>query len=304
MDSNNNYISVIVTDYNRKEYIMEALKSVVNQSLSRENYEIILVKNFRDEHIDTFALENKIKNIYSNDNTLSGKIIEALKIAKGKIISFLDDDDMFFKSKLEYVIKKFDSNAELCYFHNNFSGIDENGKTIAYYNENPDFNMSSISMKSDIINVDGLSKVSKSIDTLMYLYAVESGKDIVLDDEKLTYYRVTGNSVTHSFNDINSFINFSYDSLKKILVSYSNMITIFHSRKVIKILKHKISFTKIRIKLFGISNAGFKDYLNLLATPSLEARLYELKVAFVSIFLKKYAVKKLYENEKKKEIIL
>ncbi len=40
------FISVIVTAYNRKQFILEALNSIVNQTLSKDKYEVIVTKNF------------------------------------------------------------------------------------------------------------------------------------------------------------------------------------------------------------------------------------------------------------------
>jgi len=39
-------ISVLITAYNRREYLAQAVASALNQSLSEELYEIILTKNF------------------------------------------------------------------------------------------------------------------------------------------------------------------------------------------------------------------------------------------------------------------
>jgi glycosyltransferase involved in cell wall biosynthesis len=301
MNRNNNYISVIVSAYDRKKYLLEALKSVTDQALPRDKYEIILIKNFNDEIIDKFAEQNNIHNLYSEDKTLSGKIFAGITVVKGDIICFLDDDDVFYPNKLTYVHQKFLDDEKLCYLHNKFTAIDENGRLIAYYNDNPDFNMSSISVKKEIIDVESLTKVTKSIDTLMYLFALESGMPIELDSETLTYYRVSGESVTHAFNDIDSFRKFSYNSLNNILNSYVQMLSIFHSQKVQKILKHKISFTKIRLHLFGGNRVKLRDYLNILVSPTLESRTYEIKVAVASLFMKKYTVDKLYKNEKAKQ---
>ncbi len=301
MNRNNNYISVIVSAYDRKKYLLDALKSVTNQSLPRDKYEIILIKNFNDENIDKFAEQNNIQNLYSEDKRFSGKIFEALTVAKGDIICFLDDDDMFYQSKLSYVHQKFLDNEKLCYLHNKFTPVDENGRPIAFYNHNPDFNMSSISVKKEIIDVKALTKVTKSIDTLIYLFALESEMPIDLDSEKLTYYRVSSDSVTHAFKDINSFIKFSYNSLNAILNSYVQMLSIFPSQRVQKILRHKISFTKIRLHLFGENRVTLNDYLTILVSPTLESRTYEIKLAVASLFMKKYTVNKLYKNEKAKQ---
>ena len=291
------YISVIISDYNRKLYIVNALKSVIHQSLSRENYEIILVKNFEDSNIDDFASQNQIKLLISQDISLSGKIREGLSYATGNVICFLDDDDKFYENKLEYIYNKFKTTKNLVYLHNNFSSIDDNDQPIKYKNTNPDFNMSSISIRRDIINVDTLTRVSKSIDTLMYMYALESSKQIVIDDTVLTYYRVTENSVTHSFDSMESFREFSINSLSKILQSYVTMKSIFTSHRVLKIINHMESFTRIRIYLFGGSKPSIKDYLEILYTGSMESKSYEFKVMLSSIFFKNFAIKKLYSNE-------
>jgi glycosyltransferase involved in cell wall biosynthesis len=297
MKSSMNYISVIITAYDRKEYLLQAINSTIKQSLSKDLYEIILIKNFRDDDIDTFANKNNIINLFSENNTLSGKIMEAMEKAKGNILCFLDDDDIFYYEKLEYVLKKFAGNINLCYLHNNFTAIDKDGKPLAYYNKNPDFNMSSISMRKKIINIETFGGISKSIDTLIYFYAKESKMEMEIDNIELTYYRVTDNSVTHSFTDLDSFIKFSYNSLKIILDSYNSMVSIFHSRDVLNNLQHKISFTRIRLYMFGGNRPGLHDYLTLLFTPAMESRSYEIKVALASIVFKKYTIAKLYKNE-------
>ena len=39
-------ISVIVTAYNRKEFLKEALESLNNQTLGKDKFEVILITNF------------------------------------------------------------------------------------------------------------------------------------------------------------------------------------------------------------------------------------------------------------------
>ena len=129
----NNYISVIVTAYNRKEFLLEALKSTVNQTLDRKHYEIILIKNFRDDSIDKYTEENNIKNIIM-DGTVGEFLNAAIIKSQGNIISFLDDDDLFAKYKLEYVYNLFNNSDNLVYYHNNFIPINKNGNEIDFKN--------------------------------------------------------------------------------------------------------------------------------------------------------------------------
>ncbi len=109
-------ISVIITAYNRKEYLLDAIKSVINQTLDKKYYEIIVIKNYNDSKIDEFISDNNIKNIFSYDNSLSGKIYEALKIASGNIISFLEDDDLFLPFKLKEVYNVFQQNDKMIFY--------------------------------------------------------------------------------------------------------------------------------------------------------------------------------------------
>ncbi len=101
------YISVIITSYDRKGYLLNAIKSVINQTLDKKYYEIIVIKNFNNSIIDKFIDKNKIKSILSDYKSLSKKLYLALNIANGNIISFLDDDDLFANNKLEIVYNKF-----------------------------------------------------------------------------------------------------------------------------------------------------------------------------------------------------
>ena len=89
------YISVIVTAYNRKKYLLGAVRSALNQTLPRDLYEVIVVKNFRDEAIDRELEERGVVNLYSNDVSQGGKVHEALEVAKGDVVSLLEDDDEF-----------------------------------------------------------------------------------------------------------------------------------------------------------------------------------------------------------------
>ena len=58
------YISVIITAYNRKELLLAAFNSALNQALSRDKHEIIVTKNFRDSKIDSYIKKNGGKLVF------------------------------------------------------------------------------------------------------------------------------------------------------------------------------------------------------------------------------------------------
>ncbi|MGC8726379.1 MAG: glycosyltransferase, partial [Thermoplasmata archaeon] len=89
----NPYISVIITAHNRKEFLKNSINSVINQTLPRSFYEIIVVKNFIDFEIDDFIQKNGIINIYTDEIEIGKKIVLGIEHCKGEILCFLDDDD-------------------------------------------------------------------------------------------------------------------------------------------------------------------------------------------------------------------
>ncbi|PSO05438.1 hypothetical protein B9Q04_18950 [Candidatus Marsarchaeota G2 archaeon BE_D] len=91
------YISVIVTAYNRSKYVLQAVRSALQQTLPKDLYEVIVVKNFRDETIDRRLEEWGVANIYSDNTSQGGKIYEGILAAEGEVISILDDDDEFLQ---------------------------------------------------------------------------------------------------------------------------------------------------------------------------------------------------------------
>ena len=105
----NPLISIIITYYKKKDYIMKTLNSILNQSY--KNYEIIFVyddKNKKElDYINRLLLKFKKKKIISNKSNLgvakSRNI--AMKYAKGSYITFIDSDDIWKKDKLKKQLK-------------------------------------------------------------------------------------------------------------------------------------------------------------------------------------------------------
>lgn len=111
-------ISVIITAHLRREFLIKAVESVLSQVASDFSYQIIVIKNFTDSYIDDFLEKNNIVSIVSERQNLGSKLAQGISIAKGKIISFLEDDDLFLQGKLRSVVENFKSSPDLVYFHN------------------------------------------------------------------------------------------------------------------------------------------------------------------------------------------
>lgn len=115
-DNSAPYISVLVLAYDRKDYIMRAVKSVLEQELGTISIEILVVKNFIDEKLDSALESLGCKIINSTIRELGGKIIEGISHSNGQIVSLLEDDDFFYPGKLKKIEKEFKENPELVFY--------------------------------------------------------------------------------------------------------------------------------------------------------------------------------------------
>ncbi len=99
-------ITIIITTYNRPEFLERAIKSALNQTY--KNIEILVVddnaklKEAREETAKIVASFENVKLIKNKEN-LGGGLSrnEGIKHANGKFIAFLDDDDEFIEDKIQ-----------------------------------------------------------------------------------------------------------------------------------------------------------------------------------------------------------
>jgi len=113
------FISVIITAHNRREFLLDAVNSALNQTLPKDEYEIIVVKNFEDERIDKFLEEHNVRNIIVEEEPLGAKIVKGVEESRGEVVSFLEDDDLWLPQKLD-IVKQVFKDKDVIYYHNDF----------------------------------------------------------------------------------------------------------------------------------------------------------------------------------------
>lgn len=126
------FITVIVTDHDRRVFLPRALHSLENQSLPRDKFEVIVVKNYEDQAIDNLIKRIGGRNIVTTENNLGGKIAIGVEEAKGEVITFLEDDDVYTPERLQVIWNVFKSQRNLIHFHNEYAYIDEKSNFIGY----------------------------------------------------------------------------------------------------------------------------------------------------------------------------
>ncbi|MEM0134156.1 MAG: glycosyltransferase [Thermoplasmatales archaeon] len=266
-------ISVIIMCFNRKKFILNAIKSVLQQTLDRNKYEIIVTKNFRDTEIDSFILQNNISTIDEGDVSIGVMMSNAIKMASGRYVCFLDDDDFFYQNKLSKVLIETVKDPSITYYHNSFSAVDSDGVTIldfkhrhpnkryTFGNEygnfpirqvkalSGDINMSSISVRRDLLlqNIQLIKDITGLQDVFLFYLSVLSRGTMVFDPEVLTGYRIHMSESHSNLADLDKYSAGARALLLKYLNSYEILLAGSNSR--ILELKYEYLTNKCRYQL-------------------------------------------------------
>ncbi len=214
-------ISVVIRDYDRQDFLKDAVDSVLNQTLDKSLYEIIIVKNFESMQ-DNFWRSKGIK-IFFVDGTINGELLKTgIEKSEGEIIAFLDDDDLFESTKLEKMLYAFDKYG-ISYYHNNQKFVNKELNEISpspfindkYKNykiydlskandcytlifSSESFNMSSIAVKKELLlkDLDLIEKITYNTDGFAAYIAAMNKVKAYGTKEKLTTYRIHDNNIS------------------------------------------------------------------------------------------------------------
>jgi glycosyltransferase involved in cell wall biosynthesis len=103
------FLSIIITVYKRKEYIIEAIYSALKQENIQLEYEIIIISDDPDDTLNEIDSFLHTKNIYFYKNSqnigLYNSCNMGVKIARGKYIAFLHDDDVLYPNYFSEIYK-------------------------------------------------------------------------------------------------------------------------------------------------------------------------------------------------------
>lgn len=119
--------SIVLTTYDRQQYLTEAIESVVEQTI--DDFELIVV----DDASPTAATVRPDRGIrvirHRTNSGLAAARNTGLEAAVGRYVCFLDDDDLYDPRRLEMVLPALDrSPLVLCWF--NHIGSEPHGRTL------------------------------------------------------------------------------------------------------------------------------------------------------------------------------
>ena len=317
-ETNQIYISVIVIVYDRDKYINDALRSLQNQTLNKEKFEVILVTNIRLT-LQEFPGMN-LRVIESSSKKGTAKYAEGMNSSKGEIICFLEDDDAFAPEKLEVVYNVFTSYPDIAFYKNNTlkthdvnqymngSGrhkLDSNFAKIFKVSSSTsrklfwklrrnrmNFNTSSMCInkqfyyKDDVIkllNCEGIAG-----DELIFLipFTFRNQVNVVYDSRKITFYRRNvsfSKSVVKKVN-LDEYINHSVIFIKFMIDSYEKFSNIFCNVPVLlEYGRLEAASYSLRLNLFTNGRSSVRQFYLALTTAMLETDVYTGVIIFLAM---------------------
>jgi glycosyltransferase involved in cell wall biosynthesis len=130
-------VSLIITTYNYAQYVERAIRSAMDQSLTHEQFEIIVVNDCSTdgtkEILENFQQNARIFNLSENLG-LSGARNFGIRKAKGQFIVFLDADDYLHKETLRLQKLFLEENNALDAVSVDYYLVDNRGKHIEHVN--------------------------------------------------------------------------------------------------------------------------------------------------------------------------
>lgn len=120
-------ISVCIPTYNRKEYLREALDSILAQTY--KDYEIVIVDDGSTDGTEEMIKKLALPITYhwqknSGDAATRNKLIE---LAQGRFIAFLDSDDLYCHDSLERLVTAAQAQEDMVVVYGTYTAIDKNG---------------------------------------------------------------------------------------------------------------------------------------------------------------------------------
>lgn len=209
-------VSIITPTYNCARFIEETIRSV--QAQTYLNWEMIIADdcstdNTKDVIAPYLASDNRIKYI-CNEKNVGAAVTRnnALRIATGRWIAFLDSDDLWLPEKLEKQIAFMEAN-KISFSYHQYTEIDEASKPLGVMVSGPK-KISKIGMYAycwpgcltvmydvGVVGLIQIADIKKNNDYAMWLKVIHKA-DCYLLPENLAKYRRgrVGSISTHGYS--------------------------------------------------------------------------------------------------------
>ena len=206
----------------RERYLLEAVESVLKQTVHKDSVEVVVCKSVASPEIDS-QIERMGVTVYVNSQISEGaRRIEAVRRSRAPLVAFLSDDDMYSRTRVADVLAVFDKWPRTGYYRNSLRHIGPGGEPLdpsvvrshiqrrqtlsgavprnLYCFESKVTESylkgwltceSSVVLRRDVIEQSAgfLARCDASLDDALLVAAVNSSLDFFLDPRELTLYR-------------------------------------------------------------------------------------------------------------------
>lgn len=203
-------VSIITPTWNCAPFICETIKCVLAQTY--QNWELIISDDCSTDNtykvVEPYlAMDSRIKYIRNDHN--SGAAVtrnNALRVAKGRWIAFLDSDDLWLPEKLEHQVRFMEENNYAFSYHE-YTEMSEAGEDLGVYVSGKKrvskFDMFaccwpgclSVMYDAEKIGLIQINDIKKNNDTAMWLKVVQKAPCYLLKENHARYRR-RKNSIT------------------------------------------------------------------------------------------------------------
>ncbi len=200
-------ISVVVTNYNYANFLGRCIRSLVDQSLPREQYEIIVVDDASTDHsaeiIRSFA--GYIRPVFNEVNKgLAATCNIGLKMALGRFVVRVDADDYVHHDFLRVISLYMSLNSQECdAVAVDYVEVDEDENALGRFSQADKPLACGIGFKMDILNRLGLYRDGLRFNEEKDLMQRFQSEGYQIDYLKLPLYRYKrhGASLTAQMGD-------------------------------------------------------------------------------------------------------
>lgn len=219
-------VSIITPTYNCARFIAETIECVLAQTY--QNWEMLIVDDCSTDNTAQVVRQyNDLRIKYHCLKQNSGAAVarnEALKMAKGRWIAFLDSDDLWTPNKLERQIEFMLTNGYSFTYHE-YEEIDERGRKFGHLISGPQkishFGMVlycwpgclTVIYDANTIGLIQIPPIKKNNDYAMWLLVSQKAKCYLLKDVLASYRKREGSISNHSYM---SLIKWHYRLFKSI----------------------------------------------------------------------------------------
>lgn len=282
-DTTQPYFSIVVPCYNAMPYLARTIDFVLNQSYG--NFELIIINDGSTDDTEDYLFNIddqrlKIVTIENSGGPARPRNI-GIKIARGKYISFLDADDIWYSDKLKIIYQKiielgdFDliTNSEL--LNNQLTkqkrvlnygvGSKNKYKELLLWGNR-------FSPSATFINLDFLRKVSIEFDERIEYSTVEDYDFwLNLHRHDINSYHVTqvlGEYLIHGSNSISN-VERHYENFHTMIQNHLNSQSFLNRMIAQHIIKTRMTMSKLQVlKLFDIeASKKIIIYSKLILSP-------------------------------------